>query len=90
MNCEVAGCVAQNSSGKGRSAHYIVDFVCDEAKLIIEIDGGQHGIDATKADDFVRTRWLEARGFRVLRFWNPDVLENIEGVLSAISEELTR
>ena len=49
----------------GRSVHYIVDFVCDEAKLIIEIDGGQHGIDAPKADDFVRTRWLEARGFRV-------------------------
>ena len=70
--------------------NYIVDFVCDEAKLIIEIDGGQHGFDATKADDFVRTRWLEARGFRVIRFWNPDVLENIEGVLNAISEELTR
>ena len=70
--------------------HYIVDFVCNEPKLIIEIDGGQHGIDASKADDLVRTQWLEARGFRVIRFWNPDVLQNIEGVLSAISEELTR
>ena len=70
--------------------NYIVDFVCVEAKLIVEIDGGQHGIDAPKADDFVRTRWLEARGFRVIRFWNPDVLENMEGVLGAISEELTR
>ena len=70
--------------------HYIVDFICDEAKLIVEIDGGQHGVEALKADDLVRTRWLEARGFRVMRFWNPDVLENIDGVLSAISEELMR
>ena len=70
--------------------NYIVDFVCDEAKLIVEIDGGQHGIDVSRANDRVRTRWLKARGFRVIRFWNPDVLENMEGVLSAISEELTR
>ena len=70
--------------------HYIVDFICDEAKLIVEIDGGQHGIEASRANDSVRTRWLEARGYRVMRFWNPDVLKNMEGVLSAISEELTR
>ncbi len=70
--------------------NYIVDFVCDEAKLIVEIDGGQHGIDVSRANDRVRTRWLKARGFRVIRFWNPDVLENMEGVLGAISEELTR
>jgi len=62
--------------------HYIADFACLEIKLIIEADGGQHNID--KAKDEQRTRWLESRGYRVLRFWNNDVLQNLEGVLEAI------
>ncbi len=58
---------------------YIVDFFCPEAKLIVELDGGQH---AEQADyDADRTEWLEARGYRVVRYWNPDVLGNLEGVL---------
>jgi very-short-patch-repair endonuclease len=61
---------------------YIVDFVCKEAALIIELDGGQHS-SITKYD-IDRTRWLEQHGWRVLRFWNNDVTDNLNGVLEAI------
>ncbi|MDD5058138.1 MAG: endonuclease domain-containing protein [Sideroxydans sp.] len=61
---------------------YIVDFVCLEAKLILEADGGQHA-DHVESDA-IRTHWLEAKGFRVMRFWNNEVLKNIEGVKFAI------
>jgi very-short-patch-repair endonuclease len=60
---------------------YIVDFFRADAKLIIEVDGGQHADDSNK-----RTEWLESRGYRVNRFWNSEVFTNIEGVLSAIAE----
>jgi very-short-patch-repair endonuclease len=63
---------------------YIVDFVCFEKRLIIELDGGQHA-DA-KDYDQERTNWLELQGFKVVRFWNNDVIENIEGVLTRIIE----
>jgi very-short-patch-repair endonuclease len=63
---------------------YIVDFVCIEKKLIIEIDGGQHA-DA-KAKDDARTAKLESFGYRIIRFWNNDVLRNTEGVLSMIED----
>ncbi|MDO8292437.1 MAG: endonuclease domain-containing protein [Gallionella sp.] len=58
--------------------NYIVDFVCLEAALVLEVDGGQHA-DNLDSDD-IRTRWLEGKGFRVMRFWNNEVLSNIEGV----------
>lgn len=61
---------------------YIVDFACLEAGLIVEVDGGQHLTD--EARDQVRTEWLAARGFRVLRFWNHEVLTQIDGVAEAI------
>ena len=61
---------------------YIADFACHQLKLIIEIDGSQHGSQATK--DEARTRRLESDGYRVLRFWNNEVLSNIEGVLTEI------
>ncbi len=64
---------------------YVVDFFCPDAKLIVEVDGGQH---AESASDVVRTRWLEAHGYRVIRFWNNDVLANTEGVLLSILEAL--
>ncbi len=67
---------------------YIVDFVCPEKKLIIELDGGQHS--ELVASDSVRTAWLEAQGFRVLRFWNHQVLADIEAVKEAIREALLR
>ncbi|MEM5787704.1 MAG: endonuclease domain-containing protein [Syntrophobacteraceae bacterium] len=65
---------------------YIVDFVCFEAKLVIEVDGGQHA--TAKNEDMVRDSWLESRGFRVLRFWNNEVLENIDGVAEVIARNL--
>lgn len=65
---------------------YIADFVCIESKLIVEVDGGQHADQAPYDED--RTQWLEAKGYRVLRFWNNDVLGNMEGVLARILEAL--
>ena len=65
---------------------YIVDFVCFDAKLIIEVDGGQHG-DQIEYDE-ARTTYLETRGYRVLRFWNNEVLEHTESVLEHICAEL--
>ena len=64
---------------------YIVDFVCREKKLIIEVDGGQH---AENARDRVREAALVANGYRVQRFWNSDVLSNRDGVLTVILAEL--
>ena len=63
-------------------AGYIVDFVCLPAMLVVEIDGGQH-VDAA-CYDAKRTRTLEARGYRVLRFWNDDVLLRTQDVLEVI------
>ena len=67
---------------------YVVDFVSLSKKLIIEIDGSQHNEEFIKEKDERRTRWLEAEGYRVLRFWNNDVLTNIEGVFITIQEAL--
>jgi very-short-patch-repair endonuclease len=61
---------------------FIVDFVCFERRVIIEVDGGQHAEKV--ADDERRTRWLEAQGYRVLRFWNNDVLANVGEVTQVI------
>jgi very-short-patch-repair endonuclease len=66
---------------------YIVDFVCMEAKLVIELDGGQHGEQSTY--DGARTDFLKSQGYRVLRFWNNELLENEQGVLTTILNELT-
>ncbi|MGQ3102111.1 MAG: endonuclease domain-containing protein [Sphingopyxis solisilvae] len=61
---------------------FICDFVSRTAKLVIEVDGGQHAVDVAK--DKARTAYLEAQGYRVIRFWNNDVLERIDGVVSEI------
>jgi very-short-patch-repair endonuclease len=61
---------------------YFADFCCLEHKLIIEVDGGQHA--QAQEYDSRRTKFLETLGFRVLRFWNSDVLINLEGVLAAV------
>jgi very-short-patch-repair endonuclease len=60
---------------------YIVDFVSFDRRLVMEVDGGQH---ADSDADARRTRWLEDQGFRVLRFWNNEVLNNRDGVLEVI------
>lgn len=64
---------------------YIVDFVCYEKKLIIEIDGGQH---ADNKDDIIRDSWLRSQGFIVLRFWNDEVFENRKSVIEKIQTAL--
>ena len=61
---------------------FIVDFVCFERRVIVEVDGGQHAEQVPY--DEQRTRWLEAQGYLVLRFWNNDVLANTEAVAQAI------
>ena len=65
---------------------YIVDFVCFEARLIIEIDGGQHAVQADQ--DAIRTAYLKRHKFRVIRFWNNDVLTNPHGVFATIERAL--
>jgi len=67
---------------------YVVDFVSFEKKLIVEIDGGQHNEVPARERDERRTRWLEEEGFSVMRFWSNDVLLNLGGVLTKISEAL--
>ena len=69
-------------------ANYIVDFCCHEVKLIVEADGGQHQDQA--AYDAIRTNALELLGYRVLRFWNDDILTQTDLVLGQILEKLNR
>lgn len=61
---------------------YIADFLSFGQRLIVEVDGGQHDLNAPKDD--MRTAYLESQGYRVLRFWNNDVLGNLDGVLQVI------
>jgi very-short-patch-repair endonuclease len=60
---------------------YVVDFVCFEKRLIIEADGGQHN---DSESDRIRDAYLKEQGFRVMRFWNHDILSNVQGVLEMI------
>jgi len=80
----------QLSGAKFRRQHpvgpFITDFCCPEVELIIELDGGQHA--GQREADAQRTAFLEAHGYRVLRFWDNEVLANIEGVLERIAEVL--
>ena len=68
--------------------NYIVDFVCREKRLVIELDGGQHNIAVNINYDFLRSEYIKQRGFKVIRFWNKEIDENIEGVIAKITEEL--
>jgi very-short-patch-repair endonuclease len=65
---------------------YIVDFVCFEAWLVVEADGGQHL--EQELDDARRTALLESRGFRVIRFWNHEILQDMQSVLEEIRRQL--
>jgi very-short-patch-repair endonuclease len=64
---------------------YVLDFFCEAERLAVEVDGRQH---AENEDDVRRTAWLITRGYRVVRFWNNDVLQNIDGVLEKLRLEL--
>lgn len=66
-------------------AGFIVDFACPDKRLIVEVDGSQHGDEAEAAYDADRSRRLEADGWTVLRFWNDDVLRDIDGVCDHIA-----
>ena len=65
--------------------HYIADFACLARRVIVEVDGGQH---ADSPGDARRDTYLQAKGFRVLRFWNDDIFNNEEGVLTSILDAL--
>ncbi|HEX9806984.1 MAG TPA: DUF559 domain-containing protein [Alteraurantiacibacter sp.] len=64
---------------------FVTDFACRRLKIAIELDGGQH---ADNTADEARTRVIEAHGYRVIRFWNNEVLGNIDGVIWRIAEEI--
>ncbi|WP_028965651.1 endonuclease domain-containing protein [Sphingomonas phyllosphaerae] len=68
--------------------HYIIDLACRSAKLGVELDGGHHALQV-EADE-ARSRYLAAQGWRVLRFWNNEVLENVEGVVEVILTAVSR
>src|ERR1039458_7188416 len=65
---------------------YIVDFACPERMLVVELDGGQHAEQESYDSD--RTKWLESQGYRVMRFWNNEVLTNLDGVKESIYNAL--
>jgi very-short-patch-repair endonuclease len=67
---------------------YIVDFACLASRLVIEVDGGQHADAADEAYDARRTEWMETRSYRVLRFWDSDVLTDTDSVTEAIFNAL--
>jgi very-short-patch-repair endonuclease len=64
---------------------YVVDFICRAQRLIVEVDGGQH---ADSKSDIARDQWLAHHRYRVLRFWNNDVMTNIDGILDTIAMAL--
>ena len=66
---------------------YIVDFVCREKKIVIEIDGGQHNIDENTKHDELRTNFLMSLGYKVIRFWNNEIDNNLEGVYEKLQKE---
>ena len=67
---------------------YFVDFCCVEAKLVIELDGGQHA--ERRSQDEMRSEFLRRAGYRILRFWNSDVVENLDAVLERIAAAVRR
>jgi very-short-patch-repair endonuclease len=69
---------------------YFADFACHQQRLIIEVDGGQHNRTDRVLADAKRSEYLKSQGYRVLRFWNNDVLTNIEGVMESIYATLRR
>ena len=67
---------------------YIVDFICKEAKIIIEVDGGQHNESENIDYDKIRTEFLRGLGYKVIRIWNNEIYENIEGVINILEQAI--
>jgi len=67
---------------------FVVDFVCFSHKLIVELDGGQHNEESARSYDQRRTDWLQSQGYRVLRFWKHDVMEDTDAVIEVIWKSL--
>jgi very-short-patch-repair endonuclease len=82
---QFAGSLFRRQATIGR---YFVDFCCHTSRLIIEVDGDSHGDGRQMITDARRSKFLQASGYRVLRFWNNDVLTNIEGVMTVIADVL--
>jgi len=82
-NRQLLGCKFRRQAPIGK---YIVDFVCFEKRLIVELDGGQHA--RHQGYDHDRTEWLQSQGFRVIRFWNHDVLKEVEATKEVIVRNL--
>ena len=68
--------------------NYIVDFLCPDKKLVIEVDGGQHNSLNDRNKDVERTKYIESQGYTLIRFWNNDVWNNIDGVCEEIKKVL--
>jgi len=81
---QLGGCKFVRQQPIGR---YYVDFVCRDRQLIVELDGGQH---ADRPEDGQRDSELCALGYRVIRFWNNDVIDNLDGVLETLESELEK
>jgi very-short-patch-repair endonuclease len=82
--CVIGGCSARNSDVSIPIGPYIADFACDEHKLVVELDGGQHA-DEIRGH---RDETLKRAGWTILRFWNNELTQNREGVLVAISQHI--
>jgi very-short-patch-repair endonuclease len=80
---QVDGCKFRRQQPLG---HYIVDFVCLQKRLIVELDGGQHAREVKY--DAARDAWLRDQRFIILRFWNNDVLDNLDGIMEMIGKSL--
>lgn len=68
---------------------YFADFAEHKLRIVIELDGGQHAMTGHAARDLIRSAYLQRQGYRVLRFWNNDVLNDVEAVLTAICSAIT-
>jgi len=80
--CGIGKLTAGNSGGNIMLVPYIVDFICVEKNLVIEVDGGPHA--ENEEQDIQRSAYLNRMGYRVFRFWNNQVMQETEGVLEAI------
>jgi very-short-patch-repair endonuclease len=68
--------------------NFILDFYCPQIRLGIEVDGGQHNILENQAQDAERTEYLKRKGIKIIRFWNHEILSDIDGVLGKLTDEI--